>query len=602
MSDNWQQKPEYKNDVQQANDQVGLVDKISKFQNAFRGTPIGSALSFGRTDFEDHDLNAMIDLVHHSNPEHLETASKALWDARTAIHDAATDLETHLRGVDWQGEGADSFHKWTSGLIDWTKGLATFADVAATEISAAASGLASVRAAMPPRDTRPASEQKRPTQLPKTKQVDGNADYAAALAVEKNRQEAINQVNRLASFYSVSASALGMAMASDPKPYSPIPDVGVPQPTRRRDGVLGGSGSTSSTPTTVRRGVAASHGSAAEGHHGTTAAHGTPTVDGTGAGGHVPPLKEVPAPSPPSGHDVGTEINTTTTLPPQTPAVPSGPPAPTSPTTAGGGGQMPLPPGPMSLPVAPTSGRTPGYGPTSRFPVSAQGRTGPSGTGNGRVPQGPAGQTGRSVAGGRAPQGPMGQAARAAGRATPAGQPGARGATQSGRAPMGRGVTGGTPRPANTPGGRAGTPGLAGMARNGVVGGKPVTGRTSGGTANPRVPRGMVVGAEEPVTNKPSKGALGQRGVVGTPTAKAEPGASQAVLRSAGNPEGAIGAPRNTAGSALKGSETGAKGLGRGAVGGRQGAGGEPGRAGAPAEKEEHRSSRQRRDVPQTSD
>ncbi|MEU0254674.1 hypothetical protein ABZ299_19660 [Streptomyces sp. NPDC006184] len=600
MSDNWQQKPEYKNDVQQANEQVGAVNTLSRFQNAFKGTPIGAVLSLGRTDFEDHDLNAMIDLVHHSNPEHLETASKALWDARTAIHDAATDLETHLRGVDWQGEGADAFHKWTSGLIDWTKGLATFADAAATEISAAATGLASVRKSMPPRDTRPASEQKRPTQLPKTKQVDGNPDYAAALAVEKNRQEAINQVNRLASFYAVSATALGTAMASDPKPYSPIPDVGVPQPTRRRDGDLRGSGAASSSPTTVRRSVAASHGSVAEGHHATATGHGTPTVHGTGAGGHVPPLKDIPEPTAPSGHDVGTEINTTTTLPPQTPATPPSPPAPTLPTTAGGGGQLPLPPGPMAPPVAPTSGRTPGYGPTSRFPVSAQGRTGSSGSG--RVPQGPAGQTGRSVAGGRAPQGPMGQAARAVGRTTPTGQPGARGAAQSGRAPMGRGVTGGTPRPATPPGGRSGTAGPTGAARNGVVGGKPVTGRTSGGTANPRVPRGTVVGAEEPVTNKPSKGALGQRGVVGTPAAKAEPGASQAVLRSAGNPEGAIGAPRNTAGSPLKGSEAGAKGLGRGAVGGPQGAGDKPGRTGAPAEKEEHRSSRQRRDVPQTSD
>ncbi|MFJ7151855.1 hypothetical protein ACIQVT_27320 [Streptomyces sp. NPDC100445] len=604
MSDNWQQKPEYKNDVQQANEQVGAVNTLSRFQNAFKGTPIGAALSFGRTDFEDHDLNAMIDLVHHSNPEHLETASKVLWDARTAIHEAATDLETHLRGVDWQGEGADSFHTWTSGLIDWTKGLATLADAAATEISAAATGLASVRKAMPPRDTRPASEQKRPMQLPKAKQVDGNADYAAALAVEKNRQEAINQVNRLASFYSVSASALGMAMASDPKPYRPIPDVGVPQPTMRRDRGFGGSGSTSSSPTTVRRSLAASHESPAEGHHATVTGHGTPTVTETRADGHLPPLKDVPEPSAPSGPDVGTEINTTTTLPPQTPAAPPGSPAPTLPTATGGGGQVPLPPGPMGPPVAPTSGRTPGYGPTSRFPVSAQGRTGSSGTAGGRVPQTPAGQTGRAGAGGRTPQGPMGQAARAAaGRATPAGQPGARGVAQSGRAPMGRGVTGGTPRPANTSGGRAATAGPTGAARNGVVGGKPVQGRTSGGTANPRVPRGMVVGAEEPVANKSSKGALGRRGVVGTPKAEAEPGAKQAVLRSAGNPEGAIGAPRNTTGSPLKGGETGAKGLGRGAVGGRQkGSGGTPGRAGEPAEKDEHRSSRQRRDEPQTSD
>ncbi|MEV5349271.1 WXG100 family type VII secretion target [Streptomyces achromogenes] len=611
MSDNWQQKPEYKTDVEQANRQVAVVNGISRLQNVFRGTPMGSALSLGRTDFEDHDLNAMIDLVQHGNPEHLEAASKALWDARKAIHDAATDLETNLKGVDWEGEGAQQFHSWTSGLIGWTKGLATFADIAATEISAAATGLASVRNSMPPRDTRPGSEQKRPKDLPKSKQVDGDPDYAAALKVEKDRQEAINQVNRLASFYSVSAAGLGVALDADPKPYKPIPDVGVPKPDGFRTGIVPDR-SQPSTPSFAHQGVARSHGGAAGSHE-------SATGHGTGAGGHVPPLKEVHDPGAPSGHEVGMEINTTTTLPPQVPTAPApGSPTPTVPTANGGGPMPPLPTGPMAPPVTPT-GRTPGYGPGGRPPMTAQGRTGPTGTGTGRVPQGPAGQTGRtvstgrvpqgpvgqagrSVPGNRGPQGPMGQAARAMGRATPAGQPGARGPVQSGRTPVGRPVTGGTPRTAGTPGGRPGATGPTGPVRNGVVGGKPVTGRTSGSTANPRVPRGMVVGAEETASATPAKGAFGQRGVVGGPTAKPEPGAGQAVLRSASNPEGVIGAARNTTGSPLKGSEPGATGLGRGAVGGRQAPAGETGRAGGPAPTEQHRSSQQRRDVPRKSD
>lgn len=602
LADNWQQKPEYKADVEQANRQVGFVNVLSGLQNGFRGTPIGAALSAGKTDFENHKLNAMLDLVHHANPEHLETASKVLWDARTAIHDAATDLETHLKGVDWEGEGAGQFRSWTDGLIAWTKGLATFADVAATEISTAATGLASVRSSMPAeRDPRPADEQKRPTELPKSKQVDSDPDYATALKVEKNRQEAINQMNRLASFYSVSATALGMALETDPKPYTPIPDVGVPRPAAhelpRRSG--------SSTPSSLGEGAVGSHGIAAGGH-----AEPTPS-SGTGTGGHVPPLKEAHEPSTPSGHEVGTEINTTTTLPPQAPATPPSSPMPTVPTAAGGGGQTPpLPTGPMAPPIVPATGRTPGYGPSGRLPISGQGRTGSSGTASGRVPQvptgqpgrpgaggrvpqGPVGQAGRSVAGGRVPQSPMGQPAHATGRATPAGQSGARGPVQSGRAPVGRPVTGGTPRTTNTPGGRTGVTGPTGTPRNGVVGGKPVTGRGSGGTPNPRVPRGMVVGAEEPASSTPTKGALGQRGVVGAPTAKVEPGAGQAVLRSASNPEGVIGEPRNTAGSPLNGSEAGSKGLGRGAVGGR---------AGGVAETHQQRPSQQRRDVPQKSD
>ncbi|MFI9243323.1 hypothetical protein ACIGXF_12115 [Streptomyces sp. NPDC053086] len=605
MSDDWKQKPEYKSAAEEIDKEVGQqVAPLTTAQNMLAHMPFfggGVRVNLvGSTNFEDHNLNDMIDLVEHANPEHLELTSKSLFDAGKAIRKAAKDLEQHLK-VDWEGQGAESFHGWTQQLIGYTNGLAGYADQAGTHISVAATGLASARVSMPPRDTRPAHEQKLPTELPKAKQVDGNPDYAAAVKAEKHRQEAINQMNRLASYYKVAATDL--SKQEEPKPVEPIPNVGVPAPPPSwggSDKTLRKPGSGAPTPTaTVRDDFT-------EGHAGEV------TSRGADAHGHVPPLREVHEPIAPSGHDVGTEINTTTTLPPQVPTTPPSPPAPTLPTTSGGGGQMPpLPTGPMTPPVTPMSGRTPGYGPAGRPPVTAQGRT----SGGGRVPQGPAGQTGRTVSsgrvpqgptgqagrtgpGGRVPQGPMGQAARAMGRANPAGQPGARGPVQSGRSPMGRPVTGGTPRTTNTPGGRTGTTGPIGQARNGVVGGKPVTGRTPGGPANPRVPRGMVVGAEEPATSTPSKGTIGQRGVVGAPAAKAQPDAGQAALRSASNREGVIGAPRKPATSA----ESSGAGLGRGAMGGRQTPGGEAGRPGGATDREQRRPSQKRRDVPQTND
>ncbi|MFI0808472.1 hypothetical protein [Streptomyces echinatus] len=612
MSDDWKQKPEYKSAAQQVDKEVGeQVAPITTAQGMLAHMPFfggGVRVNLvGSTNFEDHDLNDMIDLVEHANPEHLESTSKSLFDAGKAIRKAATDLEQHLK-VDWKGQGADSFHDWTRLLIQYTNGLAGYADEAGTHISVAATGLASARTAMPPRDTRPADEQKRPTELPKAKQVDSNPDYAAAVKAEKNRQEAINQMNRLASYYKVAATDL--SKQKEPEPLKPITDVGVPPAKFFDEGKQhygSASSAAASTPTT------AVGGDVGRGH-----AH-TATPNGTEVNGHVPhvpPIREVHEPVGPSGHDVGTEINTTTTLPPQPTPTPPAPPAPTPPTTGGGGWQPPpLPPGPTVPPVTPTSGRTPGYKPTGRPPVTAQGRTGPSGTGSGRgpqgpagqpgrtvsggrVPQGPMGQAGRSVPGGRTPQGPMGQAARAMGRTTPAGQSGARGPVQSGPSPMGRPVTGGTPKSTNTPGGRTGTTGPTGPVRNGVVGGKPVTGRTSGGTTNPRVPRGMVVGANEPASTTPAKGTIGQRGVVGAATPKPQPGAGQAALRSASNPEGVIGAPRNSA----KGPESSGAGLGRGAMGSRQAPGAEAGRTGGTGEKEQRHPSRKRRDESQSSD
>jgi uncharacterized protein YukE len=588
VSDNWQKQPQYKTGLEQANVESVVANTVGGVKNLFRGTPLGS------TQFDDADLNAMIDLVEHSNPEHLELAGKALWDARDAVSRAASDLTKNIRAVlaDWEGDGADQFHTWTDSLLSYTKDLETYAHVAGTQISTAATGLASVRKSMPPRDTRPAGEQKRPTELPHAKQVESNPDFVLAKQVEKNRQDAINQMVRLGSFYSVAAT--GLHTNPEPKPIKAIPDVGVAKPSSI-DEVRRRYDSGTSTPrATVRERVASGHGT-------TQSPHGT-TV-GTGGGGVLPPLKQVHEPSGHPGHDVGTEINTVGTLPPPAPTAPS---APTLPTTGGGGQAPPLPPGPVTPPVVPTAGRTTGYKPTGRLPISAQGRTGPAGTARGRVPQEPEGQSGRTVSGGRGPQGPTGQAARAMGRTTPAGQSAVRGATQqTGRSQMGRAITGGTPRTSNVPGGRAGTAGPTGAARNGVMGGKPVTGRSPGATSTPRVPRGMVVGAEEPVSSTQPKGALGQRGVVGAPTAKTEPGTSQSVLRSAGNPEGAIGAPRNAAGSKSGDPASGAReaGLGRGAVGNRQNANGETDGAGAPAEKRQQRpQQKQRRDVPDKRD
>ena len=65
------------------------------------------------------------------------------------------------------------------------------------------------------------------TDLPAEKRVAGNAEYEAAVKVEKDRQEAINQMNRLSSFYAVSEQTLA---AQEPPVFAVMPAVGVPRP------------------------------------------------------------------------------------------------------------------------------------------------------------------------------------------------------------------------------------------------------------------------------------------------------------------------------------------------------------------------------------
>lgn len=167
----------------------------------------------------------MIDIVESASPETLETAATALVDARDAIKEAADELSRNLGAVDWEGEAHTAFYKWGMDLTTTAQALATYADEVGTQVLAAGSGLASVRKSMPPRDTR--LVRKTVDDIPTPAQVDTNKDYAAAVKAEKDRQEAINQMYRLASFYTVSS---GMMQLAEEPVFPKMPDVGVPPP------------------------------------------------------------------------------------------------------------------------------------------------------------------------------------------------------------------------------------------------------------------------------------------------------------------------------------------------------------------------------------
>lgn len=179
----------------------GLLNRMMR--SAFVDSPLGRTIA-ERTDFEkrDFDLNQLIDLVEQTDPEDLESSGKALWDARDAINAAADELEGHIDNVHWVGESGDAFRKWGSSLVTNTHHLSDFAGSAGDQITAAAVGLASVRGAMPSRDSE--TSRKRPEHFTEAEKTADKGEYEAAVRVEKDRQEAINQMNRLASYYAVS--------------------------------------------------------------------------------------------------------------------------------------------------------------------------------------------------------------------------------------------------------------------------------------------------------------------------------------------------------------------------------------------------------------
>lgn len=484
----------------------------------------------------------MIDLVEQANPADLESAGEALKNARDAIAAAAKELGEYIDRADWRGESAEAFRTWGNNLVKDTHRLSDFADTASVQIASAGVGLASVRSSMPPRDQR--ADPKMVEDIPTAKRVDGNAEYDAAAKTENHRQEAINQMNRLSSFYQVSQHSMA---GQEPPTFSAMPNVGMPRSTAGGGGIRGGGRDAASSTSGTDGAQAAPSGSVE------AAAAGPARSDGSS-----PPriadrgLLTAPDSVVSPDRSVGTEIDSVGTLPPQTasPAPGSTPPGPGPTGTAGpmvpplaGSFRNPA----ISGPVARTS--VPAGAPKTALP--AQGRTvGPAGpaAGPGRGPSGQIGRTGPTAQG------------RSISSPTAAGQP-----------PMGRAVSGGTPRPSGVTGPRSAIPGTGAGRANGIVGGRPAPGPASG-PGGSQVPRGPVIGADGVGGSRTTGGGGNQRGVVGvTPQGTASEG--QLSRRATSSADGVVGTPKRrmpARGGRGDGFTTGGTGLVRGSGGNRQ--------------------------------
>ncbi|MDX3733547.1 WXG100 family type VII secretion target [Streptomyces caniscabiei] len=516
--------------------QGGLLNRMVR--SAFVDSSLGRTIA-DRTDFEerDFDLNQLIDLVERTDPEDLESSGKALWDARDAIKAAADELEGHIDNVHWVGESGDAFRKWGGSLVTNTHHLSDFAGAAGDQITAAAVGLASVRGAMPSRDSE--TGRKRPEHFTEAEKTADKGEYEAAVRVEKDRQEAINQMNRLASYYAVSEEVLASLPAKDKTPeFTDMPDVGVPPPEKQLGTGEPASGTTGEigTATAVGRRYTATDDAASRG----LGDNPTPTKDVTGKIAHPDEI-------------VRTNIDSIGTLPPPTTAPVTGHAPPTLGTPIPGGGQPSMYEGGLGTPVRNgTQGRN--VSGSGRTPASAQGRISTPALNN-------------SSPGGSAKQGPVNQM----GRATSTGQSAVKGsASGSNSSQMGRAITGGTPRPGGTAAPRPNTPPATGAGRaNGVVGGRPAVVGDASAKDRTRIPRGTVVGGDGVANPRPATDRLGQRGVFGAPPqGTGSRGSSVTTSRAGtGSPEavtGRLAARNSAAGAERDGMTRGGIGLVRG--------------------------------------
>ncbi|MEU1281944.1 hypothetical protein [Streptomyces sp. NPDC005805] len=527
------QEKEQLADAANIEQQFAATDVIERLPEimTFFGTPSPGVSFFGSTSFEGRKLNEMLDLLDSANPSDLEGAGNGLKAANTAINKAATELDKLVTTTNWEGEGADEFRRYGREVVKYAWAIGKMANAVGTQMTVASEGLTSVRNSKPPRDDR--LVQKDVKAFTVVEQMDDNPEYQKALQVERNRQEAINQMNRLASFYAVSQTTLkDQEIPVPPRAYGaavPLPSPGFYQEGGAESGVTAAS---SAARADFVRPAEASVDS-----------RSVPDVDS----GVKPPPPVVP-------RDTQMQIDSV-----QAPPAPN--PAPQVPVTGGGpapagGPPSPLPnvlggPPPLARSVG-TSGVPRTGGPGTAGPVGRAGGPGASQQPLGRA-TGPLGQ--QPTAAGRAPVGASGQqppVGRATGVGTPgagqAGRPGFAGGT--GQVPMaGRAASTGQPMVGGRP--AAGAPRGTGRA-DGIVGGTAQQ-RTTGAT-NSRIPRGTVIGGAESRTGGQGTARPGQSGVVGGPQSQQ----ARPTGRTTQSRNGVVGAPSTGPSPAKRGQVAGA--------------------------------------------
>ncbi|KOX26009.1 MULTISPECIES: hypothetical protein [unclassified Streptomyces] len=545
MSDEKQPNPNLTpQEQQQANDTTEIHKRYAAtnlLENLDEILPFGlgpKGSVFGETSFEGHRLNAMLDLLDSANPADLEQAGEALEKATTALNQAAKDLDTFVRGVDWKGAAATEFQRYGSEVVSYAWGIGKVANAVGAQMKVASTGLASVRNAKPPRDNR--LVQKKPEEFALPERTQDNKDYQKALQVEKDRQEAINQMNRLASFYAVSKNVLGaQTLPKPPKAYG----AAVPDPA---GSVRNGGGSATSRDGSTSRDGGLSR--EAPGHIGASEDRATQAAPRTG--------HELDGSEPIREQQTGTKVRIDSVATPPAPTITTTAPTPTAPTNTPNPTGPTLPP-PVALGTPPRTGGpritgTPG-GPYGNG-RTAVGRSGGPGTSQA---VGRSGGPGTSSAVGRAGGPTSSPAVGRSGGPTNSSATGRSGNPTSSPAagrsggPMGRAggpqATGQTAQAGRaTP--QAGRPGGPGQSATGRAGGgrsNPIVGgtqqRTSTGGVGSRIPKGTVVGADGPAAGRTAAARPSQSGVVGANNGK---GAARPAGRGTPSANGVVGSPR----------------------------------------------------------
>lgn len=400
-------------------------------------------------EFEGKSLAALNAMVAKADPGLLTSRGQALGKAGSDMDGIGSELRTYIDRVEWDGEGGDAFREWGRQFALESMRFAAYVRTLGQHMVNAGQALTEAKAAIPE---------------PEMCYADPEKDKARQEREEGKRQEAINQLNRLSSYYRTTGEALRAAEEPD---FKPLPGQGERGP---------GTYAPNSVPHSGHWDSAATRDS------GPASGRFVPTQEGDGFRSAFTAERPNAVPTPTADRPTSMTIDSVASPPaseprPQTGLNPSqsstGPSSPTTPPVAPSG---PIHRTGRPLPHVTATGQPPGSGGRGGVPPRSSARDGIMG--------GTPRQAGNHAAGSGTPRGTIG------GDRAPLGRPvgGIPGAANGG-SPTGRGMSPGrpmAPQPGGTGGGsRMGsgrgraefTPGGSGLVRGSTASGVAGTGR-----------------------------------------------------------------------------------------------------------------------------
>jgi uncharacterized protein YukE len=168
-------------------------------------------MATARTDFSAYSHQALVAMLHDSDPTVTAATADAWSSVGTALHDQAGALEHTLQSFDgiWQGDAANAYHAMIGDLANGIRQTATSALAIRDLVHHATDALNTARAAMPdPVDVPVPPVLSRPTAAPSM--LAANLTDHTALA--EQRAQAMAQVQQQQQVLAAAASAHAQAV------------------------------------------------------------------------------------------------------------------------------------------------------------------------------------------------------------------------------------------------------------------------------------------------------------------------------------------------------------------------------------------------------